>query len=137
MTNESTNQPDSRTYLTLEFPIPSKELRRLSPNGGTRWQVLAGTKRTWRGRAKKKAELALRALESEDEIIFTGYDIIRFKSRNSVTDQDNLLASLKCVLDGIAEGLGVNDSTLNAGSISFAIDPENPRITIFVFYEKI
>jgi len=49
---------------------------------------------------------------------------------NRNRDSDNLIASLKSHLDGIADALGVNDSTFNAPTLEWADISQHGKIVI-------
>lgn len=87
----------------VTFPWPTKEL---SPNARVHWAVLA--------KAKKAYRLACFALAKQAKVIAPGMGDIRVEmtfyppSRRD-RDGDNLIASMKSGLDGLADAMGVND----------------------------
>lgn len=51
---------------------------------------------------------------------------------NRKRDDDNLVASVKALLDGCADGLGVNDNQFEIVRLTRTVDRANPGVTIEV-----
>ncbi|MFZ5565996.1 MAG: hypothetical protein ACOY95_03235 [Pseudomonadota bacterium] len=87
----------------VTLPWPAKEL---SPNARVHWAVLA--------RAKKSYRVACFALARQARITQPGLGNIRiemtfYPPTRRARDDDNLIASMKAGLDGLADAMGVND----------------------------
>lgn len=87
----------------VTFPWPSKEL---SPNARVHWAVLA--------KAKKAYRIACFALAKQAKVTEPGTGFIRiemtfYPPTRRDRDDDNLVASMKAGLDGLADAMGVND----------------------------
>lgn len=116
--------------MRISFPWPDKEL---FPNARAHWAGKARRVRISRCAAFLKSHLAVKTQYetdwlASDEIIPYGL-IIQPKDRRR-RDEDNIIAALKSTLDGIAEGLGVNDSRFRLTWIQW-VEPAKPAsITI-------
>lgn len=89
----------------IELPWPA---RSLSPNARAHWSGIARAKRT----ARNQAGWLSRAAYGDT---FKGCDSVTVAITycppdNRRRDADNLVASLKAALDGVADGIGVDDS---------------------------
>lgn len=127
------------TRLTVQLPYPDAAL---NPNARTHWAA--------KGKATKEArDLAhVETLNAMHGLSPTARDAIRmapaFRVRLAVIwpklnrrrDVQNAFAATKAYVDGIADGLGVNDSLFRAweilpgeavadGQVIFMVDPEN------------
>jgi len=112
--------------MTIILPIPDP---RLSPNGSHRhWSAKSKVKK----KARELAKLTVwSALQLSEAPTFTRYRLRFYHSVARRRDDDNAAASCKSYRDGIAEALGVDDSTLRmAEAPILAIDKENPRLEI-------
>ncbi len=110
--------------LTITLPIPS---RGLSPNARLHWRNKGKLTKIARGRAKLAAFMALQGRHAD----FTGYTLAFHFPDARRRDDDNAQAATKAYRDGIADALGVDDSTLLlAGVPTFAVDRTNPRLEI-------
>lgn len=94
--------------MQVVLPWPPKEL---SPNARQHWAALARVKKQYRTacwaltkKAMAEAGIDLGAPKSEVHLVFVPPD-----RRNR--DADNMLASMKSGLDGLADALKVDDST--------------------------
>ena len=110
--------------MTITLPIPDP---RLSPNGSHRhWSSKAKVKKKARELAKLTTWSALQRTEPPT---FTRYRLRFYHSIQRRRDDDNAAAACKAYRDGIAEALGVDDSTLRmAEAPLLAIDKANPRL---------
>jgi len=99
-----------RSFL-LEIPWPD---RRLSPNAREHWAVTSKLKRVYRARCRAIGELAglgyLRGSENAVRV-----DLMFFPPDKRARDWDNMLASMKAGLDGLADAMGVDDSKWRVG----------------------
>lgn len=101
--------------IEIVLPWPN---RKLSPNARVHWAAQAKQKQWERFTAKTLTLEVAKKLPSGDlplEITFCA-------PRHGRWDRDNALASLKAALDGVAEGLGIDDSrfepiTLRRGNV--------------------
>lgn len=91
-------------HITVELPWP---IRALSPNGRSHWRVRAKAAKQARRDACILCQAAgIRALSWQSmqvELIFCPPD-------RRPRDLDNMLASAKSLLDGVADATGVDDS---------------------------
>lgn len=90
--------------ITIHLSWPHKDL---SPNARKRFQHTAALKKTARREGK------LLALSYRKEVPAGGRLYLRITAcppDRRKRDRDNVMASLKAHLDGIADGLGVDDS---------------------------
>lgn len=120
--------------LTIQLPLPSAKL---SPNGRCHWRTKAPITKDHKmlaslasTQARLKAGQEITGVES----VNVAYDVsgkrVRFPGYRP-TDFDNALGVCKAYLDGIAEGLGVDDR--NFGSVAIQIVKNNaPGVTFEV-----
>jgi crossover junction endodeoxyribonuclease RusA len=92
--------------LMIELPWPS---RALSPNTRQHWSALSKAKKAYRTRCKQLAE-AKGAAPAENASAAVLVDLTFFPPDRRARDLDNLLASMKSGLDGLADAIGVDDS---------------------------
>jgi crossover junction endodeoxyribonuclease RusA len=95
----------SLTYA-IELPWPAKEL---SPNARQHWSAAARAKKAYRLRCKAVGDAAGLALVPKGA---TGVlvHLVFIKPDRRARDWDNMLASMKSGLDGLADAMGVDDS---------------------------
>lgn len=113
--------------ITIELAWPD---RRLSPNGGSRWgtyctsrlKAAANERAFWATRAATRGEVGDSAPKGPLAVQIVAHP--RTKRRR---DGDNLIASLKASLDGIASALGVDDSVFRMMPPTFA-EPEKSGV---------
>ena len=110
--------------LTLTLPLPH---RCLSPNARTHWGKKASLTKAARHRARLTV---LEELQGRAAPAFTTYSLEFFHSIRRARDDDNAAASCKAYRDGIAEALGVDDSSLSHRATTLSLDPINPRLEI-------
>lgn len=91
--------------LTLTLPWPPKEL---SPNARKHWRGLAKAKKAYRDACRVETLLQCRPgyLRLPERMHLT-MDFVPPDRRKR--DRDNLVASMKAGLDGVADALGIND----------------------------
>ena len=116
------------TNLKITLPFPAAAL---NPNrrSGRSWQATAAEKvEAWQ--AGKIA--TLEALEGKRPIIATPvkFSITFYCPDHRRRDIDNLLASLKHGLDGIAHATGIDDSVIEEMQLIRRYDLSNPRVEI-------
>lgn len=101
--------------------------KHLSPNDRSHWAKKAPIKAAYRNEAYWKAQKHGVILPPERHHV----TIIFCPPNNKPRDIDNCLASLKSGLDGIADGLGINDKYFRPITIDFGeADKLNPRVVI-------
>jgi crossover junction endodeoxyribonuclease RusA len=113
--------------LLIELSWPAKEL---SPNSRVHHMVLHRFKKaakTEAGWATKMVRPFTWGHDGRFDILLRAYPPV---SRNR--DADNLVASCKAFLDGIAEALGINDSTFNAPSVEWRDITQRGKLVIVV-----
>lgn len=110
--------------ITLSWPN-----RLLSPNDRSHWAKKAPLKAAYRqeGYLKAKQHALLSPLERHH------VTLIFYPPSNRHYDIDNLLACLKSGLDGIADGLGINDKLFRPITIDFGYaDKNNSRVEVTI-----
>ena len=103
--------------------VPLTPLPALSPNARVHWTKRAKAV----GIARTAAKLATLEAVGDDQrariaaIPHLGYrvQIAWEPKRHGARDEDNALASCKAIIDGIADGLGIDDQRLHIRGISF------------------
>ena len=90
----------------IELPWPS---RQLSPNSRQHWSAAAKAKKAFRARCRVLAEgQALGLLKNASGAVLVALTF--FPPDRRARDLDNLLASMKAGLDGLADAMGIDDS---------------------------
>lgn len=96
---------DKKSFL-VEIPWPDPKL---SPNARGHWAVAAGAKKRYRARCRaigmQSGVGVLRGSENAVAVHLTF-----FPPDKRARDWDNMLASCKAGLDGLADAMGVDDS---------------------------
>ena len=107
MTNDTCNETTGCSYSwTVELPWPAKEL---SPNARHHWAAAAKAKKAYRAKCRLLGEAqALWQVKDAPGPITVG--VTFFAPDNRPRDLDNMLASMKSGLDGLADAMGVDDS---------------------------
>lgn len=116
------------TNLKITLPFPAAKL---NPNrrGGRSWQVTAAEK----SEAVQMGKIAtLDALKGKHPAIATPvkFSITFYCPNHRRRDIDNLLASLKPSLDGIANATGIDDSVIEEMQLIKRYDLSNPRVEV-------
>ena len=116
------------TNLKITLPFPAANL---NPNrrSGRSWQATAAEK----SEAVQMGKIAtLEALEGKRPVIATPvkFSITFYCPDHRRRDLDNLLASLKHGLDGIAHATGIDDSVIEEMQLIKRYDLSNPRVEI-------
>ncbi len=108
--------------ITLSLPSPL-----LSPNNRSHWAKKHPVKSAYRNEGYWKADaLGTQLANYKHPVKITFYP-----PNNKPRDIDNCLASIKAGLDGIADGLAINDKFFRPITIDFGEpDPKNPRVVI-------
>ena len=114
--------------LKIVLPFPAANL---NPNrrSGRSWQATAAEK----SEAVQMGKIAtLEALEGKRPVIATPvkFSITFYCPDHRRRDLDNLLASLKHGLDGIAHATGIDDSVIEEMQLIRRYDLSNPRVEI-------
>lgn len=99
--------------MRIDLPFPAKELW---PNGRAHWAVVSKQKKL----ARKAAWGA--AMAKRDRVQLTnGLLPIRItcypKAKGPAPDRDNIVASAKAYIDGIADALGIDDKHFAAPTV--------------------
>lgn len=89
--------------VELKLRWPDKDL---SPNARLHWAKVAKAKKAYRAECYYTA-LPFSGMFNEDEKL--RLELTFFKPTRRAMDRDNLLARMKSGLDGLADGLGIND----------------------------
>ncbi len=116
----------------VQVPWPS---RSLSPNARVHYMKLAKAKKEARDQAYLLAYAAANGMANSPNLRSDRLDVV-IVARPAVRrnrDEDNLVASLKATLDGIALYLGIDDSRFHLQPVVIT-DPDkaNPRIDIYL-----
>ena len=90
--------------MIVSYPLPSREL---SPNGRFHWAVVAKHKKSYRQAYYLLTKEAKLPPVSSGRVAL---DITFYPRSRRRMDIDNLVASLKAGIDGIADALEVDDS---------------------------
>lgn len=110
--------------MIITLPWPD---RKLSPNERSHWAKKAPVKAAYREKAYWQAQKHGVILPAERHHIAITF----YPPSNRPMDIDNCLASIKSGLDGIADGLGINDKYFRPITIDFGeADKNNPRVEI-------
>ncbi len=122
--------------LTFQLPLPD---RALSPNSRNHWAVKSKAVKAARATAKEEAGRVLSDARMDaprwkvarmDVVVFLG-------PRNKQPDPDNLIASLKPYIDGLADaGIVENDKNLWPERPEIRRVERLPRIEITITEEK-
>ena len=116
------------TNLKITLPFPAAAL---NPNrrSGRSWQATADEK----AEAVQMGKIAtLDALKGKRPVIATPvkFSIAFYCPNHRRRDIDNLLASLKPSLDGIANATGIDDSVIEEMQLIKRYDLSNPRVEV-------
>jgi crossover junction endodeoxyribonuclease RusA len=112
--------------ILIELSWPAKEL---SPNARVHHMVLHRFKKaakTEAGWATKYAKPLTWGSDGPFDVLIRAYP----PAGKVKPDADNLVASCKAHLDGIADALGVNDNTFNAPSVEWADWTQRGKLVI-------
>lgn len=92
------------TTIKLDWPS-----RKLSPNARTHWAALAGAKRVYRNNCTWLAKAAI--LQQGQPLATIPLPVlVTFNPPDKRgRDTDNMLASVKAGLDGVADAIGIDD----------------------------
>lgn len=102
--NVTCDERDKSFALELSWPD-----RRLSPNAREHWSVTSKLKRAYRTRCRVLGEkVGVQALAGSQKAV--AVHLTFFPPDKRARDMDNMLASMKSGLDGLADAMGVDDS---------------------------
>jgi len=118
MHDVSSRQTCERT-LTFEVGLPWPD-KALSPNARQHWASLARAKKAYRARCRAIGGQSGVGLVSGSASAVAVH-LAFFAPDRRARDWDNLVASMKSGLDGLADAMGVDDSRWR---LSFELDPE-------------
>lgn len=114
--------------LLVTVSLPPKAL---SPNARPHWAAKAAAVKKHKAEAAMFARHAIR--RQLEPLPVRGFLIVKPTFYYRVTrnrDRDNLQASLKAALDGIASALDIDDSRFLVEVASIEIDKDDPRVEI-------
>jgi len=113
---------------TFELPWPAKEL---SPNARHHWAAAARAKKTYRTRCRQVGEGVGLGMASESaKTVLVHLTFVPPDKRRR--DWDNLVASMKSGLDGLADAMGIDDSRWRL-AFDVSDDPvEGGRVLVIV-----
>lgn len=114
--------------MLIVFPWPPREL---NPNSNTHWRKKSGIKITYREVCRQQVP-AVRLQMGRT------YGIkIKFYPPRAVGDIDNMLASIKPLLDALADQLGINDKQFRPWHLDIpGKSTVNPRVEIILYDGK-
>lgn len=116
--------------LKILFPWPHKAL---SPNARVHWTAAASAKRGYRKDWFVLAKKAGWGFEHETALHL---DIVFYPPDKRSRDLDNMLASIKSGLDGLADAIGVDDRywglTITRGNTKATDRPVGVAVTILI-----
>ena len=107
----------------IELPFPAKDLW---PNSRPHWAAKARAVKKARAWAYT-ATLAAKVPKPEGRMHIRLLVHPRTANR---PDADNVIAACKALLDGMAEALGVDDSTFNAPTVVFCMPAKGGRLFV-------
>lgn len=103
---EKINNVTCNKSFLLELPWPSSKL---SPNAREHWTTTSKLRKLYRARCKAIGEqVGLGYLRGSKNAVRV--DLTFFPPDRRARDMDNMLASMKSGLDGLADAMGVDDS---------------------------
>lgn len=119
------------TAITITLPLPP---RALSPNGRSHWAIKAKAVKRYRADAAIAAMAAMNEVGIAPPRWERATATVRVYKRTAHrTDSDNMTASLKAGIDGIADaGVIANDVGLVPMPPEMFVDKKNPRVEIDV-----
>lgn len=115
--------PPTVSSWKVELPFPAKELW---PNGRSHWAAKARATKRHRAWAYA-ATFAAKVPKPEGRM---NLRIVIHPRTANRPDADNCIAAAKCLIDGMAEALGVNDSTFNAPAVTFGMPAKGGKLFI-------
>jgi crossover junction endodeoxyribonuclease RusA len=103
--------------MIIELPFPNPAL---NPNRskGRHWSTTAGIRKKAKEDAYNLTRLAMIAQKAEKPKGDVPLSVTFILPDNRSRDRDNLLASCKNALDGVADALGINDAQFEPVTIS-------------------
>jgi crossover junction endodeoxyribonuclease RusA len=108
--------------ITLPWPYPT-----LSPNARAHWRRIAEVKKI----ARRDAYFAAKAARCQTiQAEFITARITFFPPDRRARDMDNMVASLKASIDGVAEAIGIDDSKWNLQLAPISDPVKLGRVTI-------
>lgn len=102
--------------MNIELPYPHKALW---PNGRAHWAAKGKQTKLHRAWAYALAKSSLPVCFQHNGEPIPVHIAIYAKPRGQMPDADNVLASCKAYLDGIADALGVNDNVFVPQPVQF------------------
>lgn len=127
---------NSEPSLTLQLPLPA---RQLSPNARVHWSGKRRAVKEARAAAREESRRVMgdAGMRSAPRWEKATYRCVFFLPDARKRDADNLMASLKSYLDGIADaGVVVNDSGLWPERPEMRVDRRMPRVEITLTKES-
>ncbi len=123
--------------LTIILHIKPEDVKVLSPNGRPNPHQLARIKSKMRALGRVHTKMAIRDQRVPEEVIWIGRSIHRVTKANIIPDTDNTTSTMKSVIDGMCDILGINDKQLLDRGVTFAHDRDNPHWEITLHYEEV
>lgn len=112
----------------FEFPWPPREL---SPNCNVSWKAKMKPRREYKELWRSQSfMLGVRPAG------YVKLNITFFPPNNISRDLDNLLASIKLGLDGLAQGLNINDKLFRPITLDIGEPVKGGNILVVLEYEK-
>lgn len=113
--------------MIIDLPYPHKTLW---PNGRGHWRAVHRETQKHRQWAQFATLEAMDHHAVAEGFVPTGITIrVHAKPTGPYPDKDNCIAACKAMLDGIADGLGVNDRDFPAPKVEFA-KPREGRFVV-------
>lgn len=107
-THDATVTKQCECSLTYEFELPWPSPT-LSPNARPHWALLAKTKKSYRARCRVLGlQAGLGTIKADSQRLSVHLDF--YPPDRRARDWDNMVASMKAGLDGLADAMGVDDS---------------------------
>lgn len=118
--------------ITINIPVPPRELRPNASSPGAWWRKTRMTK-IYRKTVAIIAMAGPRPKLKEAEILFT----LRLGKGCKQQDPDNVLASLKAAVDGLVDaGVLAGDRQIRYAPVEQVRDEKNPGVTVEVSHAK-
>lgn len=110
--------------IVLELPWPHKDL---SPNARVHFMALSRAKKKYRTDCRYLALAAKATAQGPQTLAFTFHP-----PHNRKYDRDNLIASMKAGIDGLADALKINDSDFHLGAIEIGAQAQGGKVRVFI-----
>lgn len=125
---------ETKKQLVVVLPWPH---RYLSPNSRVIWQAKCQVSSHARTLARLvtvgRLEAGYKACQEDNRINVT---LVAHAYDKRKRDEDNLIASMKPYLDGIADALGVNDACFHFKELTFAETRRPPEMEVWLTWKE-